>query len=164
MRPDNSTATVLEHSPPTVRDQTHIRRWKAHDAAALITTFVALGIAATLFLTRTRGAGLGMFTFEHVSFLNMVDTTSQRLAHRVGIILLALLCMLGAATITHPASHARPVTEMLRTTREFFKKWSGAFLAAGAAMVVQFNLPGTVFPDLQRRGLQLNFLLLSACL
>jgi hypothetical protein len=104
-----------------------------------------------------------MFTVEHVSFLNMVDTSSQRLAHRLGMILLAALCVIGAATITRPASHVREVTEFLRTTHEFFKKWLGMFVTAAAALVVLFNLHGTVFAGTQSRGLQLNFLLLSMC-
>src|ERR1700674_3293536 len=111
MSPDNSTATVLEYSPPTVRNHTHLRRWRASDAAAVITTLVVLGFAATMFLTRDGGAGLGMFTFEHVRSLGMVDTTSQRLAHRVGLILIATPCVLGAATITRPASHVPQVSE-----------------------------------------------------
>src|SRR2546421_2458632 len=37
-------------------------------------------------------AGLGMYTVEHVRFLDMVDTRSQRLAHRVALVLLAMLC------------------------------------------------------------------------
>src|ERR1700730_15062659 len=164
MSPDNSTATVLECPPPTARDHTHIRRWRAADAAAVVTALVVLGFAATMFLTRGGGPGVGMFTFEHVRSLGMVDTTSQRLAHRVGLVLLATLCVLGAATITRPASHVRQITEFLRTTHEFFKKWSGVFVAVGAGLVVQFNLPGTVYPGPQRRGLQLNFLLLSVCL
>jgi len=117
-----------------------------------------------MFLTRTGGAGLGMFTFEHVRFLDMVDTSSQRLAHRVALVLLAMLCALGAATITRPSAHVRQVTEFLRATHEFFKKWSGAFLAAGAALVLLFDLKGTVFPGPEGPKLRLEFLLLSACL
>jgi len=94
----------------------------------------------------------------------MADTSSQRLAHRVGLVLLATLCVLGAATITRPAAHAWQVTELFRTTHEFFKRWSGAFLAAGATLVVLFNLRGTVFLGRQRQGLQVNLLLLSTCL
>src|SRR2546421_8275712 len=40
-------------------------------------------------------AGLGMYTVEHVRFLDMVDTRSQRLAHRVALVLLAMLCAFG---------------------------------------------------------------------
>ena len=105
-----------------------------------------------------------MFTSEHVRLLGMVDTTSQRLAHRVGLVLLAVLCVLGAATITRPAAHARRVTELFRTTHEFFKKWSGVFLAVGAALVILFNLRGTVFPGPLRQGMQLELLLLSTFL
>ena len=164
MSPDNSRATVLEYSPRTVGHHNHIRRWRTSDAAALITTLVVLGVTATMVFSRTRGAGLGMFTFEHIRFLGMVDTSSQRLAHRVGLVLLAVLCGLGAATIRRPAAHARQVTELFRTTHEFFKRWSGVFLAVGAALVILFNLPGTVFPGPQRQGLQVKFLLLSTFL
>jgi hypothetical protein len=63
----------LEYSPRTVGHHNHIRRWRTSDAAALITTLVVLGVTATMVFSRTRGAGLGMFTFEHVRFLGMVD-------------------------------------------------------------------------------------------
>jgi hypothetical protein len=167
MTPEDSRATVLEDSPPIVRHHTHLphlRRWRASDAAAVITNFVVLGTAATMYLYRGRGAGLAIFNFEHISFLNMVDTSSQRLAHRVALILLAALCSIGAAAITRPASHVRQVTELLRTTHGFFKRWSGVFVAVGAVLVVLFNLRGTVYPGWQSRGLLLNYLLLSACL
>ena len=162
MGPDNSTTTVLEYSRSISGH--HIRRWRASDAAAVITTLVVLSVAATMVFFRTRGAGLGVFTFEHIRLLSMVDTSSQRLAHRVGLVLLAVLSGLGGATIGRPAAHARQVTEIFRTTNEFFKKWSGVFLAVGAAMVVLVHLPGAVFPGPQRQGLQVNLLLLSTFL
>ena len=164
MSPDKSTASVLEYTPPTVRNHTQIRHWRASDAATAITALVMLGAAATMFLSRTRGPGLGMFIVEHVRFLNMVDTSSQRLAHRAGMILLAISCTLGAATIKSSTLHVRPVTELLRTTREFFRKWSGVFLAVAVAMVVLFNLRGSAFPAPQTQRLQLNLLFLSVCL
>src|SRR6202035_5363815 len=164
MTPEDSRATALEYSPSTVRDHSHLRRWRPSDAAAVITMLVVLGFAATMLLNRGRGAGLSMFTVEYVSLLNMVDTSSQRLAHRVGLVLLSALCALGAAAITRPVSHVFQVTESLRTTHGFFKRWSGVFVAVGAVLVVLFNLRGTVFPGWQSRGLLLNYLLLSACL
>jgi hypothetical protein len=94
----------------------------------------------------------------------MVDTSSQRLAHRVGLVLLAVLSGLGAATIRRPAAHARQVTGLIRTTHEFFKMWSGVFLAVGAALVILLNLPNTVYPGPQRQGLQVKLLLLSTFL
>ena len=124
---NDSRVSVVLCAPPVGRNHIHTRHWRASDAAAFITILVVLGFAATMFLTRTGGAGLGMFTFEHVRFLDMVDTSSQRLAHRVALVLLAMLCALGAATITRPSAHVRQVTEFLRATHEFFKKWSGAF-------------------------------------
>ena len=161
---DDSKAGIAVCAPPAGRNPTQIRRWRVSDAAAFITTLVVLGFATTMFLTRTGGAGLGMYTVEHVRFLDMVDTRSQRLAHRVALVLLAMLCALGAATITRPSAHVRQVTEFLRATHEFFKKWSGAFLAAGAALVLLFDLKGTVFPGPEGPKLRLEFLLLSACL
>ncbi len=161
---NDSRVSVVECAPPAGRNHIHTRHWRASDAAAFITALVVLGFAATMFLTRTGGAGLGMFTFEHVRFLDMVDTSSQRLAHRVALVLLAMLCAVGAATITRPSAHVRQVTEFLRATHEFFKKWSGAFLAAGAALVLLFDLKGTVFPGPEGPKLRLEFLLLSACL
>jgi len=164
MSPENFSATVLEDSPRTIAHHNYIRRWTASDAAVVITCLVVVGVTATLFFSRNRVADLSMFTFEHVKFLGMVDTTSQRLAHRVGLALVAVLCVLGAATITRPVAHAPRVTELFRTTHEFFKRWSGVFLAVGAALVVLFNLRGTVFPDAQRQGLQLELLVLSVFL
>jgi hypothetical protein len=164
MSPENFSATVLEDSPRSVTYHNHIPRWTAPDAAVVITGLVVVGVAATLFFSRNRVADLSTFTFEHVKFLGMVDTTSQRLAHRVGLALLAMLCVLGAATITRPVAHARRVTELFRTTHEFFKRWSGVFLAVGAALVILFNLRGTVFPVEQRQGLQLELLLFSVFL
>jgi hypothetical protein len=93
-----------------------------------------------------------------------VDTTSQRLAHRVGLVLLATLCALGASTITRPAAYTHLATESLRAIGEFLQKWSGVFLATAAALVPLFNLKGTVFPGPEAPKLQLEFLLLSACL
>src|ERR1700736_1894519 len=100
MSQGDSTLAILDHSPSAVRDHAHTRRWRVSDAATVITTFVVLGMAGTLFLSRNRGAGVGMFTVEHVTFLGMVDTSSQRLAHRVGILLLVGLCVLGSALVT----------------------------------------------------------------
>ena len=111
---DDSKAGIAVCAPSAGRNPTQIRRWRASDAAAFITTLVVLGFATTMFLTRTGGAGLGMYTVEHVRFLDMVDTSSQRLAHRVALVLLAMLCALGAATITRPSAHVRQVTEFLR--------------------------------------------------
>ncbi len=161
---NHSKVSVVVCAPPAGRNHIHIRRWRGSDAAAFITTLVVLGFAATMFLTRTGGAGLGMFTFEHVRFLDMVDTSSQRLAHRVALVLLAMLCVLGAGTITRPPAHVRQVTEFLRATHEFFKKWSGVFIAVGAALVLLCDLKGTFFPGPAGPKLQLEFLLLSACL
>src|SRR6202030_2295230 len=84
MSPDNSRATVGEHSPPAVGPRHRIPPWRTSDAAALLPTLVVLGVTATMVFSGTRGAGLGMFTFEQVRFLAMVETSSQRLAHRVG--------------------------------------------------------------------------------
>ena len=117
-----------------------------------------------MFLPWGRRAGLGMFTLEHIQLLGMVDTGVQRLAHRVGLILLALLCVLGIVGITRPSAHTRIVAELLRTIGGFLKKWSGVFLVVAVALVIVFDLTGTVFPGPAGRKLQLELLLVSACL
>src|ERR1700676_2047232 len=161
MSPENPSATVLEDSPVSVANHNHIRRWRASDAAAVITTLVVVGFTATIFFSRNQVSDVSVFTPEHVRFLGMVDTTSQRLAHRVGLVLLAALCVLGAASITRPVAHLRGVTELFRTTHKFFNRWCGVFLAVGATLVILFNLSGTAFPGPQRQRLQMELLLLS---
>ena len=70
---NDSKESVVVCAPPAGRNHIHIRHWRASDAAAFATTLVVFEFATTMFLTRTGGAGLGMFTFEHVRFLDMVD-------------------------------------------------------------------------------------------
>ena len=164
MNLDNSAATVLEPATPSVQVHIPIRHWRASDAAPVITALVVLGATATKLLAWNSPNGLSEFTFEVIRLLGMVDTAPQRLAHRVGLILLAVLCALGAAAITRPAAHARLATVSLRITGRFLAKWSGVFLAVAAALVPMFNLPGTIFPDSIGRKLLLEFWLLSGCL
>jgi hypothetical protein len=158
---DDSLSIVLECEPPAGRNHVPIRHWRASDAAAIITTLVVLGFAATMLLPWSRGTGLGMFTPEHIRLLDMVDTSSQRLGHRIGLMLLTVFCVLGAVTITRPAAHTRLATELLRTTGKFLKKWSGVFLAVAAALVFLFDL---VFPGPEGWKLRLELMLLSGCL
>jgi hypothetical protein len=164
MKLDSSATTILEPTPPPVEDHAHVSRWRASDAAAVITALVILGATATTFLPWRRGPGLSMFMFEHIGSLGMVDTEPQRLAHRVGLILLAVLCALGSAAITRPAAHSGLAKQSLQITGRFLAKWCGVFLAVAAALVPMFNLPGTVFPDSIGRKLLLEFWLLSGCL
>jgi hypothetical protein len=164
MNLESSATTTLEPPPAAVRDHTHILRWRASNAAAIITALVMLGTTTTMFLPWSRGDGLGTFTFEHIQLLGMVDTGPQRLTHRVGLILLAVLCVLGAAAITRPAAHTHMVTQSLRMTGPFLRKWSGLFLAVAATLVLVFDLNGTVFPGPEGRKLLLEFWLLSAFL
>ena len=164
MSPENSSVIVLEDSPCTVPQNDLIRPWRASDAAAVITSLVVAAVTATIFFSRNRSADAGVFTPEHITFLHMVDTTSQRLAHRMGLVVLAALCILAAATITHPAAHTPRVTKLFKTTHEFFKKWSGIFVAVAAALVILFNLQGTTFPGPQTQWLQVKLLVLSALL
>lgn len=161
---DNSATIVVEAAPPPVQPPVRIRHWRASDAAAVATALVILAATATKLLPWNRGNGLSKFTFELVRLFGMVDTAPQRLAHRVGLILLAVLCALGAAAIARPAAHARLATVSLRITGRFLAKWSGVFLAVAAALVPMFNLPGTIFPDSIGGKLLLEFLLLSGCL
>jgi hypothetical protein len=161
---DNSASSVLEPPSRHVEDHAHVPGWRASDAAAVITALVILGATATKLLPWNRGNGLGKFTFELLRLLGMVDTAPQRLAHRVGLILLAVLCAIGAAAITRPAGHVRLAAVSLRITGRFLAKWSGVFLVVAAALVPMFNLPGTIFPDSIGRKLLLEFWLLSGCL
>jgi hypothetical protein len=163
MNPDNSLTTVLERDSPPVQDHAPTRRWTPPDGAAIITILVVLGAVATMLLHRSPRAGLSAFTVEHIKFLSMVDTSRQRWAHRVSLLLLGVLCVLGTAAITHPAAQVRLVADSFRKTREFFEKWSGALFAVVSALVLLLDLQGTTYPSAIRR-LRLNLLLLSVCL
>jgi hypothetical protein len=129
---------------------------------------VALGAAITKLLPLHLGAGTNQFTFENVVMIGVMDTTAQRLAHRVALILLAVLCVLGAAAITRPAAHTPVVTTILRTAGKFLRKWRGVFLVAAAAMVPLFDLRfniftghGAVFVGPDGRNWWLGFWLIS---
>jgi len=163
MNLDNSHSTILQETPPVVRSLAPVRRWRASDAAAIITVFVMLGVTITMFVPMNRGAGLSAFTPEHIGMFSMVETSSQRQAHRVGLVLLATLCVLGAVTITHPAAHPPAVTTGLRMVGRFLRKSSGGFLAAAAALVPLLNLNG-VFPGPNGRVWRLSIWLASLCL
>ena len=128
MNPNNSTAT-LECSPPSIGRHNPVRRWRLSDAAPVIAVLVMLAVTTTMFVPMRRGVGLNAFTFKHIGFFRMVETSTQPLAHRVGLVLLAALCVLETATITCPAAHPPVVTTALRIAGEFLGKWCGIFIA-----------------------------------
>src|SRR6266852_180018 len=136
MNLDNSHSTILQETPPVVRSLAPVRRWRASDAAAIITVFVMLGVTITMFVPMNRGAGL---------------------------VLLATLCVLGAVTITPPAAHPPAVTTGVRMVGRFLRKSSGGFLAAAAALVPLLNLNG-VFPGPNGRVWRLSIWLAYLCL
>ena len=145
MSSNDSNATVLDYSPSEVQDHARVRRLRASDVAAVITMIVVLGTAATTLLPIHLGAGIGGFTYEDVRMIGVVDTSSQRLAHRVGLVLLAALCVLGAAAITRPAGYRPNVIAALRIVGRFLRRWCGVLLVAAAAMVPIFDIHFTVF-------------------
>src|SRR5947209_2685170 len=95
---DNSPTAVLDPVPLLVPSRAR-RRWKISDMAALITALVILSVLVVVVLHAvTPGAErLNSFAYEHLAMLSMVDTTAHRLAHRLGLVILAALSILAAA-------------------------------------------------------------------
>jgi len=164
MSPNSPHLTALQDPPPVIRDHTPVRRWRATDAAAVITVLVMLAVTIAMYLPRTDAVGLSTFTYEHIGMFNMVDTTAQRQAHHVGLMLLALLCALGAIAITRLAAHPPGLTLAIRFAGEFLRKRSGIFIAVAASLVPFFNLRGTTFPGPEGRVVQLSIWVASVCL
>lgn len=136
-------------------------RWKASEAGAVMTAAVMIAVLVTLLLPLDEAAGLDAFTPEHVDMLAMVASTAQRLAHRVGLVLLAALCALGAVAIVRPAAHAPAVTMRIRVVGRWLMRYRGALLLAAAALVPLFDLQGTSFPGPVTRTLRFGFLAAS---
>jgi hypothetical protein len=155
--------TALQVAPVSKLKGGPICRWRISEAATAITVLVVLAVATVLVLPSSRGTGLSTFTVEHVRFLSMTDTGAQRLADRVGLILLLVFCVIASAAIRQRYANNRLVTKSLRLSGNFFKRWSGVFCAAAAALVLVFHLPGTVFPP-ARHGLLVAITALSASL
>jgi len=166
-----SYSTPIEREPAGSNDYRYARRWRASDAASIITILVILSGFLTAFLSPRRDLIGGPFTIEHVLLLRMTDNGPQRATYAVGILLLAILCTLAAVAIRRPEAHAPALTRALRTTTKFLKKWCGTFLIAATVVVLVFDvhstaLPGpdgTGFPGADSRTLRLIFWLASAC-
>ncbi len=166
-----SYSTLLEREPPESTEHPHARRWRAPDAAFIITILVILAGCLTAFLSPQRDLIGGPFTIEHVLLLRMTDNGPQRAAYAAGIILLAILCALAAVAIRRPEAHPPALTRALRTTTKFLKKWCGTFLLAATVVVLVFDVHGTAlpgpdgsgFPGADSRTLRLIFWLAAAC-
>src|SRR6266571_1823341 len=131
-----SYSTPIEREPAGSNDYLYARRWRASDAASIITILVILSGFLTAFLSPRRDLIGGPFTIEHVLLLRMTDNGPQRATYAVGILLLAILCTLAAVAIRRPEAHAPALTRALRTTTKFLKKWCGTFLLAAACFMV----------------------------
>lgn len=157
MNPERSNPVLIELESPIDKEHGRRHRWRATDGAVLITILVIVAIAATLALSISRGLERSAFTREHILLLRMTDNSPQRMAYRIGLMLLAMLCTLGAIAMRRPAAQSPALCKALRATSKFLRKWCGMFLVAGTALVPLFDLRGTVFPGPEGRGLRLSF-------
>jgi hypothetical protein len=160
----NPLPTVQSESPCEIRDRVNTRRWRVADGAAVITIVVLFAMAATMFLPLRPSMGLNGVNAEQIEMYHMVDVSSQRLSYRVGMLLLALLCILGAATITNRANHPRFVTENLRTAGKLVAKWLGVLLALVMVLALVLDIQGMVYAAPEGRKWRLSFWLASICL
>ena len=114
----------------------HLRRLRLTDIAVLITSIVLLSFGITLNIISTPDKSFTeIFTPEHVQILNMYDTTAQRTAHRVGLVVLAVLAVISFFLIHRRNSllAARPA-RIAGSAANLLNRYSGIFVCAAAAI------------------------------
>ncbi len=114
----------------------NLRRLRLPDTALVITIIVLLSFSVILFVIPAQDDSFTeIFTSEHVQLLNMHNTAAQRTAHRVALVLLAVLSIICCFLI-----YRRSRFFTSRSTRIFgsginwIKRYSGIFVLLATAV------------------------------
>lgn len=133
--------------------------------ATVVLLFVLLGALVTVLLHLGQHTSLSIFTPEHVRMLSMVDNAPERLAHRVALILLAVLTLSGIVVLAGgPGPRGFRMGGAVGQVAGLIRKSAGVLVVVAAASVFLLQLQGMVFNGFQGRRLRLTFWLISACL
>ncbi len=156
----DSTEPGRENGVP---EQARARRLKPSHAATAIVLLVLLGMALTFFLPHRQAVPLDQnFTAEHVEMLGMSDNAAQRLAYRVGIVLLVMLTLGAMVVVTWRTRFwATATARRVGTILTGVKNHSGLLIFAAYAVVFLLTLQQTAFAVPNGRKWRLGAALVS---